>query len=215
MCVAAVWHFSGKSTFRRFMNSRSSRREVWRLQRGGRGLALRCRSPPVFYDVLKVTCVLNGPSCGETGSTGTALTWLHVLFVTLVISWRNIPLWRQRCRRDDKFKIIIRGGSVDWIHQAHDKEHWRAVVNTEMNLQVAQRRRVLLTERILDSQEELFNVEFYLLKVVNARWRLMCMATWLATCSSWQHISYYRFINTPRPTQLYLGCVAWQARISH
>jgi hypothetical protein len=26
--------------------------------------------------------------------------------------------------------------SVDWIHQAHDMDQWRAVVNTVMNLQV-------------------------------------------------------------------------------
>jgi hypothetical protein len=27
-------------------------------------------------------------------------------------------------------------GSVDWIHLAQDRDRWRALVNTEMNLQV-------------------------------------------------------------------------------
>jgi hypothetical protein len=40
-------------------------------------------------------------------------------------------------------KWILRrlaGGCVEWIHLAHDKDHWRAVVNAVMNLRVLEPR---------------------------------------------------------------------------
>jgi len=36
------------------------------------------------------------------------------------------------------FKKCDWGGGVDWIELAQDRDKWRAVVNTVMNLQVSQ-----------------------------------------------------------------------------
>jgi hypothetical protein len=38
-----------------------------------------------------------------------------------------------------------------------------------------------------------------LLKMVDVRWRLMLLVTLLADRWSWQHISYYRWMKSPRP----------------
>jgi hypothetical protein len=49
------------------------------------------------------------------------------------------PLGRPRRRWEDKIKMDlreIRFGDVDWIHLAQDRDRWRAVVNTVMNLRV-------------------------------------------------------------------------------
>jgi hypothetical protein len=51
--------------------------------------------------------------------------------------WR--PLGRPRHRWEDNIKMALweKGfGDVDWIHLAQDRDRWRALVNTEMNLQV-------------------------------------------------------------------------------
>jgi hypothetical protein len=34
---------------------------------------------------------------------------------------------------------------VDWIHLAHDRDRWRALVNTEMNLRVPEKAGNVLT----------------------------------------------------------------------
>jgi hypothetical protein len=49
------------------------------------------------------------------------------------------PLGRPRRRWEDKIKMGLREvvfGGVDWIHLAQDRDRWRAVVNTVMNLRV-------------------------------------------------------------------------------
>jgi hypothetical protein len=49
------------------------------------------------------------------------------------------PLGRPRYRLVDKIKIDLRvlgWGDMDWIDLAQDRDHWRALVNTVMNLRV-------------------------------------------------------------------------------
>jgi hypothetical protein len=49
------------------------------------------------------------------------------------------PLGRPRRRWEDNIKMglrEIRFGDVDWIHWAQDRDSWRALVNTVMNLRV-------------------------------------------------------------------------------
>jgi hypothetical protein len=47
------------------------------------------------------------------------------------------PLGRRRC--EDNIKMDLREigfGDVDWIHWAQDRDRWRALMNTVMNLRV-------------------------------------------------------------------------------
>jgi hypothetical protein len=50
------------------------------------------------------------------------------------------PLGRPRCRWKNGVKRDLRetgwGEGVEWIHLAQDRDRWRAVVNTVMNLSV-------------------------------------------------------------------------------
>jgi hypothetical protein len=49
------------------------------------------------------------------------------------------PLERPRRRWEDGLKMDLREigwGSVEWIHLAQDRDHWRVLVNAVMNLQV-------------------------------------------------------------------------------
>jgi hypothetical protein len=49
------------------------------------------------------------------------------------------PLGRPRCRWEDKIKMDLGGNrvwDVDCIHLAQDRDRWRALVNTVMNLRV-------------------------------------------------------------------------------
>jgi hypothetical protein len=49
------------------------------------------------------------------------------------------PLGRLRCRWDYRSRMDLReivGGGMEWIHLAQDREQWRALVNTVMNLWV-------------------------------------------------------------------------------
>jgi hypothetical protein len=49
------------------------------------------------------------------------------------------PLGRQRRRRVDNIKIDLRENldGMDWIDLAEDRDPWRALVNTAMNLRVS------------------------------------------------------------------------------
>jgi hypothetical protein len=49
------------------------------------------------------------------------------------------PLGRPRRRWEDNTNMDLREigfGDVDWIHLAHDRDRWRALVNTVLNLRV-------------------------------------------------------------------------------
>jgi hypothetical protein len=49
------------------------------------------------------------------------------------------PLGRPRRRWEDRIRMDLRKigwGSVDWIQLAQDRDRWRALVNTVMNLRV-------------------------------------------------------------------------------
>jgi hypothetical protein len=49
------------------------------------------------------------------------------------------PFGRPRCRWEDTIKMDlkeIRWEDVNWIHQAQNRDPWRAVVNTVMNIRV-------------------------------------------------------------------------------
>jgi len=48
------------------------------------------------------------------------------------------PLGRHRRRWEDNIKMNLRevGGGGDWMELAEDKDRWRALVNTVMNLRV-------------------------------------------------------------------------------
>jgi hypothetical protein len=51
----------------------------------------------------------------------------------------KIPLGRPRRRWGDNIKMDLREigwGGMDWIHMAQDRDQWRALVNTVMNLRV-------------------------------------------------------------------------------
>jgi hypothetical protein len=49
------------------------------------------------------------------------------------------PLGRPRRRWEDNMKMDLREigfGDVEWIYLAQDRDMWRAIVNTVLNLQV-------------------------------------------------------------------------------
>jgi hypothetical protein len=51
---------------------------------------------------------------------------------------RKRPLGRPRLRWEDNIKMDIKRGwgGMDWIDLAEDRDEWRALVNTVMNLRV-------------------------------------------------------------------------------
>jgi hypothetical protein len=50
------------------------------------------------------------------------------------------PLERPRCRWVDNIKMVLREigwDGVDWIELAQDRDQWRGILNTVMNLRVS------------------------------------------------------------------------------
>jgi hypothetical protein len=48
------------------------------------------------------------------------------------------PLGRRRCRQNNNIKMDLKelgGDGMDWIDLAEDRDQWRALVNTVINLQ--------------------------------------------------------------------------------
>ena len=55
----------------------------------------------------------------------------------------KIPLERPRCRWEDDIKMDLQevgGGFGDWMELAQDRDRWRTVVSTVMNLRVPKMR---------------------------------------------------------------------------
>jgi len=52
---------------------------------------------------------------------------------------RKRPLGRPRRRWEDNIKMDLRevGGGGDWMELAQDRDRWRTLVNTVMNLRVS------------------------------------------------------------------------------
>jgi hypothetical protein len=48
------------------------------------------------------------------------------------------PLGKPRCRWENGIRMDVRetGWGLEWMQLAHDRDRWRAVVNTAMNLRV-------------------------------------------------------------------------------
>jgi hypothetical protein len=62
---------------------------------------------------------------------GTNRTFSYTKFI--------VPLGRPRRRWVDNIKMDLREigwGGVDWVDLAQDRDHWRALVNTVMNVRV-------------------------------------------------------------------------------
>jgi hypothetical protein len=63
----------------------------------------------------------------------------NVYRILVVKSEGKRPLGRPRCRWVDTIKIDLREmglDGMDWIDLAQDRDQWRALVNTVMNLRV-------------------------------------------------------------------------------
>jgi hypothetical protein len=70
----------------------------------------------------------------------------------------KIPIERPRCRWEDNIKMDLRDkvlGVVEWIDLAEDRNQWRAVVNTVMNLPFPQKVNSCVTEILAASEEGL------------------------------------------------------------
>jgi hypothetical protein len=64
------------------------------------------------------------------------------------------PLGRPRRRWEDNIKMYLRETGIDganWIQLAQDRVHWRACVNTVMNLRVPSESRIFF-DRLSDYQ---------------------------------------------------------------
>ena len=72
------------------------------------------------------------------------------------------PLGRPRRRREDNIKMDLQevgGGFGDWMELAQDRDRWRALVSTVMNLGVPKMRRIscLAAEPVSFSRRTLFH----------------------------------------------------------
>jgi hypothetical protein len=74
-----------------------------------------------------------GRACSTNGETKNA----YMIFVIKREGTR--PLGKSRSSCVDKIKMDLREiewDGMDWIDLAHDRDQWRALVNTVMNLRV-------------------------------------------------------------------------------
>ena len=73
-----------------------------------------------------------GRACGAYGGGGV----VHRVLVGNPEGKR--PLGRPRHRWEDNIKVNLQevGGGGDWMELARDRDRWRALVNTVMNLRV-------------------------------------------------------------------------------
>ena len=58
-------------------------------------------------------------------------------------TWGKRPMGRPRRRWEDNIKMVLQevgGGCEDWIELAQDRDRWRALVSTVMNLWVPKMR---------------------------------------------------------------------------
>jgi len=78
-------------------------------------------------------------------------------------SWRHRRGWEDNIRMDLR-EIGLKG--VDWIHLAQDRDRWRAVVNTVMNLRVPQMADNFLTSWV----RTLFRGVSMLIHIVSTFW---------------------------------------------
>jgi hypothetical protein len=60
----------------------------------------------------------------------------------MILVWKSEgkrPLGKPRCRLEDGIKLDLREigwEGVEWIQLAQDRDQWRSIVNTVMNLRV-------------------------------------------------------------------------------
>jgi hypothetical protein len=83
--------------------------------------------------------VLSGRSNqGERGGQGMLHAWERGEMCTGF--WWESLRERPRHRWEDGIRMDLReiggGGGVEWIHQAQDRDHYQAVMNAVMNLQI-------------------------------------------------------------------------------
>jgi hypothetical protein len=75
-----------------------------------------------------------------SGSATTIDTFVKTINSSkLLISEGRRPLGRPRRRWEDNIKMDLREigfGDVDWINLSQDRDRWRALVNSVMNLRV-------------------------------------------------------------------------------
>jgi hypothetical protein len=74
---------------------------------------------------------------------------------------RKRPLGRQRRRWEDGIRMDLKEigrGNVDWIQMAQDRDRWRALVNTVMNLRVLEPQSELVSYLVSQSLSQSVNV---------------------------------------------------------
>jgi hypothetical protein len=84
-------------------------------------------------------CTVNSRSMRWAGHVAHMGEMRHMYKVSVGKPEGKRPLRRPRPRWGDNIKVDVREiglGSVDWIRLGQDRDRWRAVVNTTMNLRV-------------------------------------------------------------------------------